>query len=193
VKAVKVATYKHRFISLVTSEMNRSAYRSNVGAELLNDLAASKESGSLEYAGRTILTLRNVPGADDLVDVSVTKNTGYRKVPFRLRIDFGRISFSEVAIPLAPPKGERVRVDHLDDDVTAVIKLLKDNPGIGGKFAVRAQLRVAGVHMSNARSDAAIAALRVAPDAALNGARIADRPNGRYPRWFFVDEGGTEP
>ena len=84
VRALKSMRDRHGFLVVATCELARGAYRSKALAEQINDLAAFKESGGIEYAAQTALVLRSVPDEPALVDVAVPKNRAYRKDAFRL-------------------------------------------------------------------------------------------------------------
>lgn len=81
---------------ILISEMSRAGYRSGSRGENISALAASKESGSIEYGASLLLGLRSVAGEPSLIDVEVAKNRlGGSKPEFRLKLDFDRASFVE--------------------------------------------------------------------------------------------------
>jgi KaiC/GvpD/RAD55 family RecA-like ATPase len=105
--AVIKAIAKRGTLVIAISEMSRAGYRSGSRAENISALAAGKESGSIEYAAALLLGLRSVAGETGLVDVEVAKNRlGSGKPELRLRLDFDRADFEEVA---APSEAERDR------------------------------------------------------------------------------------
>ena len=96
VRALKAVREKYGFMVVTTCELARGAYRSRNVAETINDLAAFKESGSIEYAAQTALVLRSVPEESQLIDVSVPKNRAYKRDFFRLRMDALTCGFAEI-------------------------------------------------------------------------------------------------
>jgi KaiC/GvpD/RAD55 family RecA-like ATPase len=99
VATLKRASKETGHLVLATCELSRGAYRSQNVADRVEDLAAFKESGGIEYGASTLLVLRSVKGEDDLVDVAMPKNRMGRKLPFRLRLNFRLAEFSEVPLP----------------------------------------------------------------------------------------------
>jgi hypothetical protein len=84
VRAHKHAVIEHNLLILALCELSRAFYRSEALAKELNPLAAFKETGSIEYSAQTALVLTTPRGHGELVDVTVAKNRGFRKEPFRL-------------------------------------------------------------------------------------------------------------
>jgi RecA/RadA recombinase len=80
------------------SEMNRGGY-AHGAASPTSTLAASKESGAIEYAADLLLGLRS--GAEDLVDLDVAKDRlgSARGMGLRLRQDRSRATLAEVDRP----------------------------------------------------------------------------------------------
>jgi KaiC/GvpD/RAD55 family RecA-like ATPase len=110
IRAMKTARDRHGLLVIATCELARGSYRSKNAADQINDLAAFKESGGIEYAAQTALVLRSVPNESDLVDVAVPKNRAYRKEPFRLRLDHRTTELVEVELPPdAIPQDESAR------------------------------------------------------------------------------------
>lgn len=161
VRALKSVRDRFGLLVIATCELARGAYRSRNLAEAINDLAAFKESGSVEYAAQTALVLRSVPDEATLVDVTVPKNRAYRREPFRLRMDHATTRLDEVEMPAEATGGPSRRpVDTLLRDATELRKLLVLAPGINGARAVRTALRARHVAMSNDRVGAALEFLR---------------------------------
>lgn len=159
VRALKAARDRYGFLVVATCELARGSYRSKAQAEQINDLAAFKESGGIEYAAQTALVLRSVPDEPSLVDVSVPKNRAYRKDPFRLRLDHATTLLTEVDMPLMP-EGRAARSDTLENDASELRKLLVERPGINGLQALRNGLRAKRVNIGNDRIGAGLAYLR---------------------------------
>lgn len=148
VRALKSVRDKHGLLILATCELARGAYRSRSVAETINDLAAFKESGAVEYAAQTALVLRSVPDEPNLVDVTVPKNRAYKRDPFRLRLDHVTTELAEVELPeVATPGGtDRMRFDSIRRSVVDVV-------GEGNLFSVRGIIRAtkeAGHHFRTA-------------------------------------------
>ncbi len=98
VNALRFAA-KRGLIVIATSEAGRAAYRSKRADDQINPLAAGKESGSIEYRSHAVLVMTAVDGEPGAIDVVVPKCRFGRKVPFRLRQDFARATFAEIARP----------------------------------------------------------------------------------------------
>jgi KaiC/GvpD/RAD55 family RecA-like ATPase len=95
VEAVKRVTKRYGFVTLVTSELARGSYRSQDASEQINDLAAFKETGGIEYGASLALVMRSRKGTPDIVDVTMPKNRLGPKRDFVLRWDFERATATE--------------------------------------------------------------------------------------------------
>ena len=93
---LKRAAKSQHHLVIATCELARGAYRSAVAAERIDDLAAFKESGGVEYGASLALVMRSVPGTQALIDVSIAKNRLGEKLDFRLALDKRRASLVEV-------------------------------------------------------------------------------------------------
>jgi KaiC/GvpD/RAD55 family RecA-like ATPase len=62
IATLKRAAKERGFLVLATCELSRGAYRSQNAADRIDDLAAFKESGGIEYGATTLLVLRSVKG-----------------------------------------------------------------------------------------------------------------------------------
>lgn len=110
---------------IATCELSRAAYRSRNPKDRVEDMAAFKESGAVEYAMNTGLVLRPVLDAEDEIDVSVPKNKRGLRVPFRLRRDPVQCSYLE--IPMPPEDDEQAaKRGELEAKITAFVG---QNPG----------------------------------------------------------------
>jgi len=90
---------QHDLLVIATSELARGAYRNRQTSEQIDDLAAFKESGGVEYGAALCLVLRSVPDASGTYDATTPKNRlGPGKPTFRLRLDFARATLSEVVV-----------------------------------------------------------------------------------------------
>lgn len=173
-KAIRAVATRYRMIAIATSEMARGAYRSKDSAEQTNDMAAGKESGSIEYQARVVLALRSVPGEKDLIELKVVKNKhGPRDEKVYLRLDRGRQILTEEDEPDLPDPAEgreaariaaqRKKVRH---DAAGVVRLLALDPGLTkNKLIAAGRLALGG--FSQARADAALKYL---------GSAVATRP-----------------
>lgn len=81
-----------------TSEMSRASYRSKRADEQVDDLAAFKESGGIEYSADVLLTLRTAKRDAQLVHVTVPKNRLGSRGEFALRLDARHAEFAEEAV-----------------------------------------------------------------------------------------------
>jgi hypothetical protein len=153
VAAAKRAAHTHNFLVLLTSELARGAYRSQASADETNPLAAFKETGAIEYAAETAIVLRNTPGGEGLIDVTIAKNRGYQREPLRLEMDRARRLFARWTCRPARHMPARVRFPSRTTRTRSVA------PGINGKSALRAAVRARGSIMGNDRVDAALALL----------------------------------
>jgi replicative DNA helicase len=152
------ATTRRGITVVATSELARGAYRSRDAAERTDDLAAGKESGAIEYAAGSLLVLRSVPDANGQIDVTIPKNRGGDKTPFRLAMNFERATLHETALPEGRPVGG-LGLDsttQLETDMTAAREALRKEPA--GAAGIWGLARKMGA-MSNARKDRAIKAL----------------------------------
>src|SRR5690606_30510890 len=80
---------------IATSEIPRSAYRSEAAADASDDLAAFKESGDIEYAAHVLVLLRSIAGSDDTIDAREPKNRLGQKLNFLLKFDRETTNFEE--------------------------------------------------------------------------------------------------
>ncbi len=179
VRSLKHVVRCNPFLVLATSELARGAYRSRNNQEHINDLAAFKESGSIEYAAQTALVLRSVPDGGGVVDVAVAKNRGGKKDGFRIEID-GRTQVREVAISTKPDQAE-TKASQLGGDCVAILKIVVNKPGLPGKAATRTAARAAGLEIGNDRVDAALERL-------LDEGRIENRGTRNRPLYFVRSE-----
>lgn len=188
-RACKLASKKHGLLVVVTSELARGFYRSRNTAEAIDPLAAFKESGGIEYGAATALVLRTVKGDGGLVDVLVPKHRGYRRDPFRLRLNRD-MTFTEVPIEddedddAKPRRGSHT---NISETVNVVRRILLTRPGVAGKGAMRGLVRAEGHVVRHEQIDAAIDELR-------RRGELEERSEKGKPRWFYrhvveADEG----
>ncbi len=121
---------KTRAIVVFTSELARGAYRSKQTADQIEDLAAFKESGAIEYQGHVLLVLRTAKGDAALTHVSIPKNRTGTKGEFGLRFDFETATFTPEDIA---DDGDSARLDEFDALCDRVLEVVRQNPGISGR------------------------------------------------------------
>jgi replicative DNA helicase len=179
VRSLKHVVRSNPFLVLATSELARGAYRSRNTADQINDLAAFKESGSIEYAAQTAVVLRSVPDGGGAVDVAIPKNRGGKKDGFCIEID-QRTRVREVDAPSEPDKAES-RAAKITDDAATVLAVIVQKPGLPGKAAIRTAVRASGASLGNERVDAALERL-------LDQHRVENRGTETRPRFHARSE-----
>jgi len=97
-QVLSAAAKKHGFLVIVTSEVSRGSYAGY--PKPVDDLAAFKESGGIEYGASVALVIRCSPHAANLFEVSIPKNRLGTKPPFWLEFDIERATFREVDAPV---------------------------------------------------------------------------------------------
>lgn len=95
-----------RAMCAFTSELARGSYRSEANADAVNDLAAFKESGGIEYYGHTLILLRSVKDDGAYIDVKMPKNRLGPKIDFLLRMDSETTNLNE---SFDKPQEERLK------------------------------------------------------------------------------------
>jgi len=182
-------------IVVATSELSRGAYRSRDAGDRIEDMAAGKESGSIEYMAQTLLVLRPVVDEPGEVDVAIPKNRGGDQTPLRLIVDFAHARAHETARPTDVEDCEPGT--QLAADQERVREVLRASPGIAGYDRLRAG--VSGMGMTRRRR--AVKALKDAGEIADRGPRgqprlyLADCPTGVYAGLpgSTVDSAPTDP
>jgi hypothetical protein len=182
-------------IVVATSELSRGAYRSRDAGDRIEDMAAAKESGSIEYMAQTLLVLRPVADRTGEVDVAIPKNRGGDQTPLRLVIDFQHARAHETTRPVDVEGCEPGA--QLAADMERVREVLRGSPGIAGLDRLRAA--ISGIGMTRRRQ--AVKALKDAGEIADRGSRgqprlfLADGPTGVYPGLpgSTVDGAPTDP
>jgi KaiC/GvpD/RAD55 family RecA-like ATPase len=138
VRALRSVASAHRMIVVATSEMNRQAYRSVKAAEESNDMAAAKESGSVEFSARVMLSLRSVKDEGDRIAVRMVKNKHGPSYPgaedFFLALDRRHQTLTTCDAPPEVAKGESRSLARKAEHVKAaarVAEYLARHPGDG--------------------------------------------------------------
>jgi KaiC/GvpD/RAD55 family RecA-like ATPase len=141
-------------VVIATSEVNRGAYRSKKIDEQVTDMAATKESGYIEFAAQTLLILRTTAG-DDVVSVTTPKNRGGSHPAFRLRLDRTQMSYTEAADDGDALTRAQLQLTEDTDTLRAVVLANK----LSTIRALRAACQAGGKLTNNERIDAARAHL----------------------------------
>jgi replicative DNA helicase len=141
VRAIRKVTAEYGFITYVTSEMGRAFYRAIDSADRGSDMAAAKESGSIEYSARFMVSMRSVVGESDLAEVRITKNkfgsrTRDGEPGIFLRLNRAEQKFTEdsefAAQATADPDEQRAvdRSQRVNADAAVLAIVIVDDPGI---------------------------------------------------------------
>ena len=162
VAAVRAAATRYGMLMLVTSEMNRGAYKHRKIEDQTADLASAKESGAIEFSARVLLALRSVPNTSDTIECRIAKNkhgASHRADETGIFLRIGRAdqTIEEDAgfSPLTDDVAE-IQQEVLADAVLVTELLL--NSGPMGVRAIHSAARTAG-GLSRARIEAAMRAL----------------------------------
>ncbi len=139
-RAAKGVTRKHGFWTIVTSELNRGFYRSKRNEEASNPLAAFKESGGIEYGAQTALVLTSAEGDGTTIDVQVPKNRGFKKTPFRLRIDPATTAVSETDAAPPPSSSSEPGEDRFAKVRSNIIRACSRHADLGSASKIAAAI-----------------------------------------------------
>ncbi|CAG0978919.1 hypothetical protein PLCT2_01787 [Planctomycetaceae bacterium] len=121
---------------IATSELSRGAYRNKIAAMNIESIAGGKESGGIEYQCDSMLDVRLVKGAPDLVSVEAVKMRGpgtRRGTVFTLKLDRATATF-------LPTDEDVVSMEGLAEDAALralgdkVLQLIAANPGCSSNF-----------------------------------------------------------
>ncbi len=194
VRAIRTVTDKYRLITVTTSEVGRASYRSNKPDERINDLAAGKESGSIEYSARVLLVLRSVEDESDLVEIRVAKNKlgpihRNADVGIHLRIDRARQIFTEVNhVPQPETTQATVRTGQRDhqtnQDAARVAGILTKQPGVLAKRCEELASGATPGRMGHSRYAAARGRL---------GEGLVERPGKATSKLLYIDGSKVPP
>lgn len=108
--ALRRTAERLRLLVLVTSETSRASYRARTEEDRIEDIAAGKGSGSIEFKSKVLLTMRKMKRAPGVYSVSPTKNKLQRDDsddPFFLKLDRDRQTLEECEKPSAPEDAEQ--------------------------------------------------------------------------------------
>ncbi len=127
IATVKQAASLFGHVVIVTSEINRSAYRNKDANQNVEDIAAAKESGDIEYGVKLLLVLKEGK-EEDMIDVSTPKNRLGRGRPrWRLKWDHVRATFTEVAVQ--PEDVQAKSKEEHEKLKRAIMQLVQEMPG----------------------------------------------------------------
>lgn len=143
----KAVAKQFGLVVLVLSELSRAAYRRN--DDRVEDIAAAKESGEIEYEAGALAILRNVPGKPGLVAVTFPKSRRGRIEPFGLQQNYETATF---ALAQLPPS-ETGDAEELDEDLkvllSEVTEVVRSNPDISARsIAESLKRRVSSVRIA---------------------------------------------
>lgn len=113
--ALRRLAAKHRMIIIATSETSRASYRARTEDDRIEDIAAGKGSGSIEFKSKVLLTVRKVKRAPGVYSVSPTKNKLQRDdsdEPFYLKLDRSRQVLEDTDKP--PPADDSERAERAE-------------------------------------------------------------------------------
>jgi replicative DNA helicase len=136
------------------SELNRGAYRSKKVEEQVTDMAATKESGSIEFAAQTLLIIRTTT-EEEVVTVGVPKNRGGKRTPFKLRLDFETMTYAQ----LDERDGPDPLLARRTEDADVLAAVVRSSPPITSVRLLREACRADGRLTNNERIEAARAFL----------------------------------
>jgi KaiC/GvpD/RAD55 family RecA-like ATPase len=189
-RAIRAKGAQHRMLMVATSEANRGSYRDDDAAETSNDMAAGKESGSIEFSAQTLIMVRTPKGHADHVSVRVPKNRRGARAGFEffLRLDRDRHALSECGDPKADPEQatqtaakERTRNRSLvDADAVVLASVVRARPGIG-EVELRGAIRALGHRWGVDRLNGARELLK----AGRKAERLVDRGQGKGCLWHL--------
>jgi replicative DNA helicase len=197
VRAMRAKGSQHSMLMIATSEANRSSYRDDEAVDRTNDIAAGKESGSIEFSAQTLIMVRTPKGHANVIRACVPKNRrGARAgLEFFLQLDRDRHSLVECADPSADPNRkagasaeERARNRaRVESDAASLASIIRYQPGVGER-GLRAAVKLAGHSWGKDRLDAAKACL----EGGLKGQRLTNRGSKSAAAYHLevVSEGG---
>lgn len=187
VRAVRGVAIEHSLIVIATSEMGRAAYRDPSRRNRLDPMAAAKWSGAIEYGARVLVSLQNVPGESDLIEVELPKNKyGRARIASEgealyLKIDRATQKLWEVAAPerIEDEEAGRVAVKARKSvkDAATVAAVMASSPGLGTRD-LRDHCQAAPGHMSKGRVGPALARL---------GSAVVTLPGPRQSKLHYLD------
>ncbi len=153
--ALRAVAAEFGLIAFATSEMSRAGYRSNDPQERGADLSLGKESGSIEYQARVVLSLRNASDEPDVLELRIVKNKhglvhreGERGIT--LRIDRAGQAITQTTDYTPPTSAKRdaaksaQRTQRTAKDAATVSVVLAHEPGLPLRRLRAAAAKAAG-------------------------------------------------
>jgi replicative DNA helicase len=135
-KQCKLVARTQRVLFILLSELSRASYKMK-GQSQVEDIAAGKESGGIEYAVGALSVIRSVPKSEGLgeglVSVTMPKSRAGRVEPFLMRQSY-RFARFEV-LDIAPPDVAEDDSDgcaDTDELDAAVLEAVRAKPGCSG-------------------------------------------------------------
>jgi KaiC/GvpD/RAD55 family RecA-like ATPase len=202
-EALRAVAAEHRMLVVATSEANRSSYRSEEAAKASDEMAAGKESSSIEYAAQTLLMLRTPKKYPNHVRVFVPKNRrGTRsRFEFYLRLDRERHELVESGDPTEGDAAHDADVRDVQKrasiraqgkrNAKILANVIRNNPGMGERQLLGA-LQAAGHGWGPKKLEAAKQLLAEG----LDGERLVNRGAERRSAWTLercaTTEGGSD-
>ena len=172
------AAARRGLLVVATSELSRAAYRSRDVKDRIDDLAAFKESGGVEYGTPFAMVLRRLRDDPGIVEASIAKNRWGAHLTARLKLDYPTASFGEVPGTVGASPFAGLGTDpavQLQADMELFRIALRKKPGIAGNDSLLAEAK--GIAKDRAR-----AALRALRDAG----EIDNRGTPRRPRLYLL-------
>jgi KaiC/GvpD/RAD55 family RecA-like ATPase len=120
---------EHGLVMILTSEVNRSWYRSRKEEDRSSDLAAFAEA-RVEFSADVLLTLRSLDDDPDLVEVRIPKNRLGTRQGFLLRLNRERARFDEVDKGYATTARAAADTKRTEEASETILRELRDNPGL---------------------------------------------------------------
>jgi hypothetical protein len=175
--------------------MNRGAYRSPDASEQTSDMASAKETGSIEYSARVMLSLRSVKGEPDLAEVRLAKNKhgpSWRgpEDSVYLRLDRLHMRLEQTVAPSTTP--EELAAVEAEKEAKASRNASHDAKKLATALAGYSDLGTVKlrelVKQKLGWGIERLGAARVALEQGVGGHRLEDRGTTNRPKWFLVRE-----
>lgn len=125
-RAARRVAVEHGIAVVLTSEVNRSWYRSRKEEDRAADLAAFAEA-RIEFVGDVLLAMRASDEDPELVDVRIPKNRLGDRRPMLLRLDRARARFAEVADGTVQPGRDAALKRKADEATASILRALDEH------------------------------------------------------------------
>lgn len=150
----KAAAKQYGLVVVVLSELSRAAYRRN--DDRIEDIAAAKESGEIEYEAGALGILRNVQGKPGLVAVSFPKSRRGRIELFGLQQNYETATFSLTSLPSSETKDPSQDFEALLGQVLDCVQSNPDISAAGISERLRKRRTSVGAALEKLEADGAI-------------------------------------